>query len=134
MQAGRLAGLRSGPTRFFGASGARFRSHFDGHRELSRAATHVDACDGVLSDAGSTPAASTTYLVLHARLSRLAFFRLQNVSKPAHGFGLIKETNRAFNRCRTQVHVTLRRGQIHVTGEFLDSSRWCAAHRQMRTE
>jgi hypothetical protein len=28
-------------------------------RELSRAATHVDAREGVLSDAGSTPAAST---------------------------------------------------------------------------
>src|SRR5439155_1068826 len=36
----------------------RFPSLFDGGCEKSRAATHVDACDGVLSDAGSTPAAS----------------------------------------------------------------------------
>src|SRR5438093_11086755 len=59
MQAGRRAGLRSAATRFIGASDRRFPSLFDGGREPSRAATHVDSCDGVLSDAGSTPAAST---------------------------------------------------------------------------
>ena len=62
MQAGRRAGLRSVPTRLFGASGHRFPSLFDDDREYSRAATHVDSCDGVLSDAGSTPAASTIRL------------------------------------------------------------------------
>jgi len=44
--------------RFSGASGRRFPSLFDGGRETSRAATHVEFCDGVLSDAGSNPAAS----------------------------------------------------------------------------
>ena len=59
MQAGRRAGLRSAAMRLFGASDRRFPSLFDGGRETTRAATHVDSCDGVLSDAGSTPAAST---------------------------------------------------------------------------
>src|SRR5215475_5718221 len=44
--------------RFSGASVRRFPSLFDGGRESSRAATHVEFCDGVLSDAGSNPAAS----------------------------------------------------------------------------
>ena len=52
--------FRRAAARHIGASGRRFPSLFDGGRELSRAAKHVDARDGVLSDAGSTPAASTT--------------------------------------------------------------------------
>jgi hypothetical protein len=59
MQAGRCGWPRRAATRCFGASGPRFPSLFDVDREPSRAATHVDARDGVLSDAGSTPAAST---------------------------------------------------------------------------
>src|SRR5262249_36302878 len=55
------ARFRRAATRRIGASGRRFPSLFDGGRELSRAAKHVDARDGVLSDAGSTPAASTTF-------------------------------------------------------------------------
>jgi len=47
--------------RRIGTSGRRFPSLFDGGCENSRAATHVDSHDGVLSDAGSTPAASTTH-------------------------------------------------------------------------
>src|SRR5713226_9147662 len=66
MPAGRRAGLRSAPARQFGASGPRFPSFFDVGCETSRAATHVDACDGVLSDAGSTPAASTIRLASEA--------------------------------------------------------------------
>ena len=62
MQAGRRGWLRRAATRCFGASGLRFPSLFDVDREPSRAATHVDARDGVLSDAGSTPAASTIRL------------------------------------------------------------------------
>src|SRR5262245_49808714 len=61
MQAGRRARFRRAASRRLGASGRRFPSLFDGGRELSRAAKHVDARDGVLSDAGSTPAASTTH-------------------------------------------------------------------------
>src|SRR6266850_3449321 len=59
MQAGRRERFRRAATRRIGASDRRFPSLFDGGRELSRAAKHVDAYDGVLSDAGSTPAAST---------------------------------------------------------------------------
>src|SRR5690348_215122 len=60
MQAGRHWRFRRVTTRSIGASGRRFPPFFDGGCEHSRAATHVDACDGVFSDAGSTPAASTT--------------------------------------------------------------------------
>ena len=52
-------------TRGIGASDPRFASLFDVDRETSRAATHVDARDGVLSDAGSTPAASTILKLLN---------------------------------------------------------------------
>src|SRR3989442_12990041 len=58
MQAGRRGRFRRAATRLIGASDCRFPSLFDGGRELSRAAKHVNARDGVLSDAGSTPAAS----------------------------------------------------------------------------
>jgi len=51
--------LRRAVTRHIGASGPRFPSLFDVGREYSRAATHVESCDERLSDAGSTPAAST---------------------------------------------------------------------------
>src|SRR5437868_6453013 len=61
MQAGRRGLLRRAATRHIGASDPRFPSLFDADREHSRAATHVESCDGVLSDAGSTPAASTTH-------------------------------------------------------------------------
>ena len=59
--------FRRAGARHIGASVCRFQSFFDGGREHSRTATHVDACDGVLSDAGSTPAASTIskLLILH---------------------------------------------------------------------
>ena len=59
MQAGRHGRFRRVATRGIGARDPRFASLFDVGRETSRAATHVDARDGVLSDAGSTPAAST---------------------------------------------------------------------------
>src|SRR3989442_2473698 len=71
MQAGRRGRFRREATRLIGASDCRFPSLFDGGRELSRAAKHVDARDGVLSDAGSTPAASTTF----SRLISLIFSR-----------------------------------------------------------
>src|SRR4051812_15176427 len=60
MQAGRRELLRRAATRQIGASGPRFPSLLDVGREYSRAATHVDSCDERLSDAGSTPAASTS--------------------------------------------------------------------------
>ena len=59
MPAGRRVLFRRAATRQFGASGPRFPSLFDVGGESPRAATHVDAYDDVLSDAGSTPAAST---------------------------------------------------------------------------
>src|ERR1700674_386076 len=65
MQAGRHGRFRRVATRGIGASDLRFASLFDVDRETSRAATHVDARDGVLSDAGSTPAASTIFKLLN---------------------------------------------------------------------
>ena len=59
MPAGRRVLFRRAAARQFGASDPRFPSLFDVGGESSRAATHVDAYDDVLSDAGSTPAAST---------------------------------------------------------------------------
>src|SRR5580704_15210591 len=71
MQAGGRDRFRDAPTRQIGTSDSRFPSLFDVSRETSRAATHVDAYDEVLSDAGSTPAASTTLnlLMLNSLLS-----------------------------------------------------------------
>ena len=60
MPAGRRVLFRRAAARQFGASDPRFPSLFDVGGETSRAAMHVDAYDDVLSDAGSTPAASTT--------------------------------------------------------------------------
>ncbi len=131
MQAGRHGRFRRVATRGIGASDPRFASLFDVGRETSRAATHVDARDGVLSDAGSTPAASTIYLILRQRLAGFAIRRLQHVSKPVCGFGLIEEPDRPLDRRGTEVHVPLRRGEIHMTGELLNGSCRCAAHREV---
>ena len=35
------------------------------------------------------------------------------------------------DRRGTEVHVPLRRGEIHLTGELLNGSRRCAAHREV---
>ena len=67
MPAGRRVLFRRAATRQFGASDPRFPSLFDVGGETSRAAMHVDAYDNVLSDAGSTPAASTIYKLLITR-------------------------------------------------------------------
>src|SRR5205807_1850048 len=61
---GRHGRFRRVATRCIGASDPRFALLFDVGRETSRAATHVDARDGVLSDAGSIPAASTILKLL----------------------------------------------------------------------
>ena len=47
---------------------------------------------------------------------------------------MLGRTDRAVNRRRTEVHVSLRRGEIDMSGEFLDRPRGRAVHRQMRTE
>src|SRR5580704_3048782 len=74
MQAGGRDRFRDAPTRQIGTSDSRFPSLFDVGRETSRAATHVDACDEVLSDAGATPAASKSaiYFCLNDLTGRLA--------------------------------------------------------------
>jgi hypothetical protein len=72
MQAGCRERSRGATARQIGTSDSRFPSLFDVGRKTSRAATHVDAYDEVLSDAGSTPAASTTLnLLMHNNLLSL---------------------------------------------------------------
>jgi hypothetical protein len=58
-QAGRWPPIRGPPARLFGSSGRRFPPRFDAGRETTSVVTHVESCGDVLSDAGSTPAAST---------------------------------------------------------------------------
>src|SRR5258708_465189 len=89
MQAGRHGRFRRVATRGIGASDPRFASLFDVGRETSRAATHVDARDGVLSDAGSTPAASTTHNMF--TLKHLLIFCLL---KLAHTSGTARQVQR----------------------------------------
>ena len=50
---------------------------------------------------------------------------------PCTGLPLIEEPDRTLNRRGTEVHVPLRRGEIHVTGELLNRPRRRAAHRQV---
>jgi hypothetical protein len=87
--------FRQVATRQIGASSRRFPSLFDAGCESSRAATHVDAYEGVLSDAGSTPAASTTQLILPRGRNDLGRPRLHNVSKIFRFSPLIEQPNRA---------------------------------------
>jgi hypothetical protein len=47
---------------------------------------------------------------------------------------LIEQPNCTFNSCWAQVHVPLRRREIHVAGEILNRSRRRTAHREVRTE
>jgi len=51
-----------------------------------------------------------------------------------HGFGLIEESDRALDRRGTEVHVPLRRDEIHVPSELLNRTRRGPAHREVRTE
>ena len=135
MQAGRHWRFRRVTARSIGASGRRFPPFFDGGCELSRAATHVDACDGVFSDAGSTPAASTIFPrefeALASFSRRLHYFstRLRPICRRR-----LQKSDRRFDRRRAQVHVTLRRPEILMAGELLDGSYGRATHRQVRTE
>ena len=46
----------------------------------------------------------------------------------------LQQSNRRVERCRAEVHVTLRRAQVLVSSEFLDGPRWRATHRQVRTK
>ncbi len=95
---------------------------FDADGELTKADTHVDSLGDVLSDAGSTPAASTTYLLLGQHVSDRALPRLQHISNMGDGCGVIQQPNRPLNRRRAQVHVALRRGEVLVPRQVLDGS------------
>jgi hypothetical protein len=45
-----------------------------------------------------------------------------------------EEPNRVVERRRTEMHVTLRRSQVLVAGEFLNRARRRTLHREVRTE
>ena len=46
----------------------------------------------------------------------------------------VEQPNRGVERCRTQVHASLRRLEVLMPGEFLNGPSRRATHRQMRTE
>ena len=75
-----------------------------GH-ETSEADTHVEVHADVPSDAGSTPAASTIYLVLLEGLPDFGKSRCHHVATTREDSGSIEEPNCALDGCRTQVHV-----------------------------
>src|SRR5688572_28528033 len=77
--------------------------------ENPEADTHVDFFDDVLSDAGSTPAASTIKPVLLKRFSYFGRSRLHKVSKTSLTYRAIREPDRAVECRPTQVHIPLRR-------------------------
>ena len=95
--------------------------------------THVGLGDDVFSDAGSTPAASTTYLALASRVSSLAGVRCQPVAlsfDPRE----VEEPDRGLDSGRTQVHVPLRGRQVLMPGKLLNRARRRTLHCQVRTE
>jgi hypothetical protein len=47
---------------------------------------------------------------------------------------VFKQTDRIVDRVRTEVHVTLRRRKVAVSGELLNRPRRRASHCEMRTE
>ena len=109
-----------------------------GH-EKTEADTHVESHDDVLSDAGSTPAASTTFskeIGNSGPISR----RLQHFSTRfvvVSGFSRtrpIEQPDRRLERSQCEMHVPLRCRQILVACELLDRSRRRSPHRQMRAE
>ena len=50
------------------------------------------------------------------------------------GLSSIKQPDRVFRCCGTQVHLALRGREIRVPGELLDGTRGRPLHRQMRAE
>src|SRR5262245_10022345 len=46
----------------------------------------------------------------------------------------IQQPDRTLQGCWTEVHVALRRSQIHVTSQLLNGSSRSTTHREMRTE
>jgi hypothetical protein len=60
--------------------------------------------------------------------------RLQNVSTFSVDPGRFQQPDRPLERRRTEVHVTLRRDQILVAGQFLDRPGRRPSHRQVRAE
>ena len=57
--------------------------------------------------------------------------RLPYIYPPAIRNRLIEEPNRALDCSRAEVHVTLRRREIGMTRQLLNSSSRCALHRQV---
>jgi len=101
-----------------------------GH-EKTEADTHVESHDDVLSDAGSTPAASTNFPQEISEFSA-DFPAASSISPrlsswgPAFagpGLGFFQQPNRSIERCRAEVHVALRRLEVVMPGELLRMTR-----------
>ena len=87
----------------------------------------------MLSDAGSTPAASTTFPEEIDEIRSI--FPPPPLSLHGQcGSWTVQQTNRRVERCRAQVHVALRRRQVLMARQFLNRFGWRVSHREMRAE
>ena len=98
--------------------------------------THVAVCDDVFSDAGSTPAASTNFPqeIDHFRVvfPRPPLFLHDSDGRSSIGLrSCLQQSNRGIEGGRAEMHVTLRRGEVLVSSQFLNCSRWRTTHRQV---
>jgi hypothetical protein len=63
------------------------------------------------------------------------YFSTTRVTVVVSGFSrTFEQPNRRVERCRAQVHVSLRRLEVLMSGELLDGPCGRSTHRQMRTE
>ena len=60
--------------------------------------------------------------------------RLHIVSTAGGESGGVEEVNGGFQRCRTQVHISLRHRQVFVSCQLLNGSCWSAPHGEMRAK
>ena len=101
--------------------------------------THVVICDDVFSDAGSTPAASTTFSAEITSFDSFfpppPLFLHEIYGRSSNGLiAQLQESYRRIQRRRTQMHIPLRRRQVLMTSQFLNRPGRRAAHGQVRTE
>jgi hypothetical protein len=82
--------------------------------ENPEADTHVESHDDVLSDAGSTPAASTNLDQERRVFSATRLCRLQNVPTLHSPIPAFEQPDPLFDGGRAQVHVALRRREIRM--------------------
>ena len=91
-QAGWLVAPRRGPARFTGDTAERYLAASTRRPDNDEADTHVESHEDVLSDAGSTPAASTTLSVWNQAVT--VPIPAASTMSPRVGAGLSPSSNR----------------------------------------